>query len=134
MIELDEKFIFIFIEDFDLPLNHPVDNYYFEVIDLSINLKINYKWLKWGLQFFKEISKNIKDLDFSQTINDSYTYKNFDNTILYKLEDSTYVETGGEVELDIAPDTIVFLKLKLTLGEFLLLNHVYKPAFATIQQ
>lgn len=62
MIEFkDYQFYFIdYYESYD---PHPVYDYFFMINDLSINLKINMKWLLWGFYFLNNIKNEIKYLN-----------------------------------------------------------------------
>ena len=56
IIEYNPSYEFCFTEE-KIKIEHPLSNYYTKLDDLSINLYINLKWIKWGYYFFKSIEK-----------------------------------------------------------------------------
>ena len=66
--ELDKKFIFCFVEDVEVGKLSPVSDYYTKVDDLSINLLISLKWIKWGYFFMTSMSEELDYLKNEYTL------------------------------------------------------------------
>lgn len=142
IIQLEKKYEFVFLDQNEIKIDHPVSDYFFKLNDLSINLIISLKWILWGYFFLNSISKEIK--------NPTYNYES--EKILTKIIQKNY-NLGEEVEHLLLIDneeiksfekleeriknfynnaifdenTRIHLKLKLNLREYLILNHLLFP-------
>ena len=58
IIPFDKKYELGWLEDKDIKIMHPVSEYFLKLDDLSLNLLIALKWIKWGYFFFSSISKS----------------------------------------------------------------------------
>ncbi len=139
LIPLDKKYEFALLEE-DLKIKHPVSNYYTKISDLSINLIISLKWIKWGFMFMKSISDNLTYIDYPSEIFLINTIQK--NIKLGKEEkheiliDNLIVETEENLEKLIEnfynnkifnDNTKIHVKLKLNLREFLVINNCLFP-------
>ena len=61
IIQLEKKYEFVFLDQNEIKIDHPVSDYFFKLNDLSINLIISLKWILWGYFFLNSISKEIKN-------------------------------------------------------------------------
>lgn len=72
IINVEENVHFkILINTFKSIDSHPFINYYFDSSDLSINLKCELQWIKYGWKFFETIKKSLND---EQIIQNYLTY------------------------------------------------------------
>ena len=145
IIEYDDKFKFCFVENEEEKGLHPVSNYYTKLDDLSINLLISLKWIKWGyffmvslcngLDLIKEdykfkhiISKSIQIMEESKEnkkiiIIDNVEIENsldFENLIKNQYNDEILGVLFGA-------NTKIHIKLKINLREFLIISHEIYP-------
>jgi hypothetical protein len=60
IIKFNNDYKFFFLEDKSIKFKHPVDNYYLQIYDLSVNLLISLKWIEWGYFFLSTISTELK--------------------------------------------------------------------------
>jgi hypothetical protein len=145
-IPLDKKFIFCFLEEKDIRLDHPISDYYFKINDLSINANISFKWIFWGFYFFNSISEEIKKPEYSikfvlnKEILDKWDFSKKKNHIL--MFNDTVI--NSEVELiDLIEkeyslsifdeNTKIHIKLKINLDEYLLITNCYFPTLACFE-
>ncbi len=147
IIEFDKKYEFFFLEDFETKIYHPVSDFKYELKDLSVNLLINLKWIKWGYAFFSQLYFNLnkleEEIDLKELITDSI-HKSI------KIEKKEKVLLLDDVELKTNQDfenclqnyylnrnfknlfnenTEVHFKLKLNLNEYLALTNILNPTF-----
>lgn len=135
LIPFDEDYIVIFLEE-KTDFKHPVSSYFFNVKDLSINLLISLKWMEWGLKFFEEIRKNMGE----ESLNDVVT-SSISNIVETEGKELIYID-GVEINEINSKDifffysieafdenTLIHIKLKLTLSNFLRLNFELFPYF-----
>ena len=149
--ELDKKFIFCFVEDAETGRLSPVSDYYTKVDDLSINLFISLKWIKWGYFFmnsmceeldsFKDeyktsniISKSIQSLkevdehkkiiiiDDEKIENESDFIKIIENLYNSPILGKIFSENDK-----------VHMKLKLNLREYIIITNVLYPRLLRTQ-
>lgn len=146
IIPFNKKYIFIFVEDSNLKFMHPVSNYFLKINDLSINLVISLKWIRWGYFFFNSLSKELKIYTYSlnEIIVDSLQGQQFNliekNHIL--IIDNEIVENEEKVDtlLDIFysqdffdENTKIHIKLKLNLRDYLIISNLLFPALSTFE-
>lgn len=143
--ELDKKFIFCFVEDVEIGRLSPVSDYYTKVDDLSINLLISLKWIKWGYFFmssicegldsFKDeykicniISKsiqNLKEIDEYKKIITIDDEKIEDESDFIKIIENLYSsQILGKL---FSENDKVHIKLKLNLREYVIVTNVLYP-------
>lgn len=131
---------FFYSEDNDCNPS-PVDKYYLSAHELSITLKIKLKWVLFGYYFLSSISTTIGDEHIYtsrrllvDSINsdlvyptaphvltlDSYTINN-DIGLLTEILDSEYTESYYD------ENTLVRLKLKINIVEYIMINNMLYP-------
>ena len=139
LIKLDST-IFFFTEE-PVIMESPVDHYYMKVYDLSINLRIKLKWVLYGYYFFACISEEVTSINpeyttrrlLSTSINADLVLPQKKHQIL--LDDSIIVDVD---ELDrrlsgvynnafFEENSVAHLKLKINVGEYLLLQNAAFP-------
>lgn len=137
IIEFDKNFIFSFSEEREKG-SHPADDYFFILEDLSINLVIKLKWILWGFHFLNEISNNVIHLrqeeEFEKSIEKSINF-NFNKHILYiedivinSINDVNNLIKNLNEEKIYSSNTLISMKLKLNLKEFLLISYIFYPS------
>jgi len=142
--ELEPSFKFSFFEDRKQIPQHPADDYYLKMSDLSINNIVALKWAKWVFFFFDEISNNIKniegyDLSLGALVEGSI-HSRQDLSIIKKPHvltiDSIVIKNKLDFEGVLAKtydnelfhkNTKTHFKLKLNLDEFLVVAHLFYP-------
>lgn len=141
-IELDNNYIFCFMEDEWIKISHPLSDYYLKIDDLSINLLINLKWIKWGFFFLKSISenlerKNINFEDFIQKGIGEIKEIKYDKHILiidgmetWDLKDM--IENFYSDKL-FDENTKIHLKLKINLRDYLIISNLLFPTLIKIK-
>jgi len=150
IIPLDKEYVFCFIED-KVCFKHPVSNYYLMLDDLSINLLISIKWVKWGYFFFDSLSKELDKLD------ESYTLENIISKSLQEIpiikENKKKIELDNieinannfesilnekyfikELEHIFNENTKVHLKLMINLREFLIISNILYPTLVKFKK
>ena len=140
IIELDERFVFCFVEDLDICQISPVSNYYTKLDDLSINLLISIKWLKWGFFFLTSLSEELDkivdeyaiDQIISKSIQNKENLKIIENKKILILDDDIVDNINFKDKLEIYktfPDknTKAHFKLKLNLREYLIITNMLYP-------
>lgn len=144
IIELDASYEFCFIEE-KINIEHPLCNYYTKLDDMSINLYISLKWIRWGYFFMTSISSNLDVLKQEYKINDIvskgiHALREEDEKEKEIIVDDIRISSGSEFE-DIlknqynckilgkifSENTKVHLKLKLNLREYLIITNVLYP-------
>lgn len=139
-----ENYILVFFEKGDYIPSHPMDEYYLLMFDLSINLKINFKWLYWGFNFLDELrneiiflDKNLLDVNlkiiYNKEINHKILFKKSDLNQFDNFIEIQKIELENLVSKNIFLDEIIHLKMHLTLYEYLLITSVYTPALIKLQ-
>lgn len=143
IIPFDDSYSFSFLEDFFIKFFHPVSNYYLKLNDLSINLLISLKWVKWGYFFLSSISNELKNIDNDYQLNvfidKSLQSINKMNLIkephLLLIDDKVIVDSNDFNDLlenfyskDIFDsNTKIHLKLKLNIDEYLIISNILFP-------
>jgi hypothetical protein len=146
IIDFDEEYILTFLEEEYIDATSPVSEYYLKLDDLSINLLISLKWIIWGFIFLDSISKEIlktkEELSLENLIENSINKSKdlklikdqeheliIDDQIIYSKKDfENLIENFYNWEI-FDENTKVHMKLKINLREFLIISHMYKPAF-----
>lgn len=152
-IEFDDSYQFCFLEDKDLKILHPVSNYYLKLDDLSINLFISLKWIKWGHKFFISLKNELDNMNNQQPANYnidkiiSTSIQKFDSIKINEKEklliiDNKIVNVGEDfnvflknnydnekLNLIFNSNTKIHLKLKLNLREYLIITNILYPTF-----
>ena len=140
IIELDERFEFCFVEDLDMKQMSPVSNYYTKLDDLSINLLISTKWLKWGFFFLTSLCEELDKISdeyvidqiISESIHSKENLKIIENKKILILDDDIVDNINFKDKLEIYktfPDknTKAHFKLKLNLREYLIITNMLYP-------
>ena len=155
-IEYDSRYIFTFLENKEDISPHPVDNYYLQLHDLSINLLISLKWIKWAIFFFKSLAEALDKLGDNYTIENILTtpiqniktLKNEERERIFIIDDNI-IQSDEDIKLLFSklyensflnpeinplfhPNTKVHLKLKLNLREYLIVSNLLFPCFMKI--
>lgn len=140
IIELDASYEFCFLEE-RINIEHPLCDYYTKLDDMSINLYISLKWIRWGYFFVTSISSNLDILKQEYKINEIvskgiHVLKEEDEREKEIIIDGIKVDSENEFE-DIlknqydckifSENTKVHLKLKLNLREYLIVTNVLYP-------
>lgn len=141
IIPFDDKYEFEFLEEYEKNPKHPVSNYYLKLDDLSINLLISLKWIKWGYFFFKSIKNELDNLD------NDFKIEKITETSIQKLKeekkekiliiDNKEIQNDYEFEKNLNEfyldndcfdkNTKIHLKLKLNLSEYLIISNMLYP-------
>ncbi len=141
IIPLNVNYEFIFLED-KVKISHPLSEYYLKLDDLSINLYISFKWIKWGYFFLKSICDgldNIKDdYEMSYIISKGIQdIKRMDEKKKIIILDDKEIESELKLDKTILEDyswdyidtnTKIHMKLKMNLREFLILSYMLYPS------
>ena len=140
IIELDVNYEFCFVEE-RIDIQHPLCNYYTKLDDMSINLYISLKWIKWGYFFMRSISSNLDILSQEYRLSDIvskgiHALKDVDEGKKELIIDDILINSDGEFE-DIlknkyncqifSENTKIHLKLRLNLREYLIITNVLYP-------
>lgn len=150
MIDLDNSFRFVFVEDSKVRTLNPVSNYYFKLDDLSINLLISLKWLKWAYFFMKSIKNGIDEIEDNNSLERIITKSIQDfrkNNLEYEKKiiiiDNEIVEDDDKFVFLVEnfyskswfdENTKVHVKLKLNIGEYLLLTNSLFPTLVKVRR
>lgn len=121
---------------------HPISDYFLKINDLSINILISLKWIRWGFFFFKSISEELKS-DFNDynvnTMISNALESPFEDLVEKShilLIDNYEIKTENELDELINnfynnkifdENTKIHFKLKLNLREYLLISNVLFP-------
>lgn len=142
IIPFDKKYEFTFTEE-KIKIIHPVSNYYLKLDDLSINLLISLKWIRWGYIFFNSIEKELDQIKNDFTL-DQIISNSISNLIINKEEkkiiliDNTKILNENHFEEILKKtytnqifneNTKIHIKLKLNLREYLIISHMLFPTF-----
>lgn len=143
IIPFDDRYEFVFLEEYDINLQHPASNYYLKLDDMSVNLLISLKWIEWGYRFLELLKKELDNLD------DDFKLENITSKSLQKLdkenkkdkiiilddEEVSNNEKFREILKDFYLDkpyfdknTKIHLKLKINLSEFLIISNMLYPS------
>ena len=145
IIDVPEDYFFYFSENKSNLGNHPCSDYYLKLNDLSINLIISLKWIKWGFFFMTSLSENLDKLkdgyELESIISNSIQIKKYtiheeskkiitiDNEIINEKSLSEiinyYIDDDFSKLFD--DNTKIHLKLKINLREFLIISHELFP-------
>lgn len=145
IIEFDSSFEFCFVEDSSDKSLHPASDYYLKASDLSINLLISLKWIVWGYNFFKSLSKELEKLDSDYSLDyllsDGIQDKRLfilpeavhlliiDNNLI-KSDEDLYSLINNLYSFPLFNEnTKIHLKLKINLREFIIISHFLFPTF-----
>ena len=149
--ELDKKFIFCFVEDIEIGKLSPVSDYYTKLDDLSINLLISLKWLKWGYFFMSSICHELDSLKNEYRLSDivSKSLQNLEDIKEYKkiiTIDDQKIETENDFLKIIDnfyndevlgqifnENTKVHIKLKMNLREYIIVTNILYPRLLRIE-
>ena len=142
LIDFNEQYEFHLLEAADISKNefkHPAMDYFLTINDLSANLEIKLKWLKWGFFFFNSLSKEFLNpkrearFNFFDNVQEELkTIKKKDHVLLldnFIIENETQMMDVYENFYKglITSNQDVKLKLKLNLDEFLMIDNLYIP-------
>ena len=155
--EFDENYDFFFVEESWVKFLHPVSNYYLELNDLSINLLISLKWVKWGYRFFSFLSAELENSDELKNLYQIDTINSIITDSLQKFSEEfvNMEEFKHIISIDniIVNDTIEFnkllkdvydtemynenskisLKMKINLREYLIISNCLFPHLSTFE-
>ena len=141
IIDFDRNFKFTFLEDNNIKFNHPVSDYYLKINDLSINLLISLKWIKWAYFFFESLSKDIKDEFYNYQLQELIP-KSIQQIINWKEEEHVLLIDNYSINNESSlnelleniynsdifnANTKIHVKLKLNLREYLIISNVLFP-------
>lgn len=144
IIELDTSYEFCFLEE-KINIEHPLCNYYTKLDDMSINLYISLKWIKWGYFFMTSISSNLDILKQEYKINEIiskgiHVLKEENEEKKEIIIDDIKIGSENEFEHILEhqynckilgkifnENTKIHLKLKLNLREYLIITNVLYP-------
>lgn len=142
---------FSFLEE-KLNIDHPLSEYYMKLDDLSINLYINLKWIRWGYFFLKSLSENLDLLKEEYSINRiiSQAVGNISEISEWKKEliiDDVKIKSDLDFEnliKDVYDDEIlgriftentkIQMKLKINVREYLILTNMLYPTLVKWQK
>lgn len=142
---------FSFLEE-KLNIDHPLSEYYMKLDDLSINLYINLKWIRWGYFFLKSLSENLDLVKEEYSINRiiSQAVGNISEISEWKKEliiDDVKIESDLDFEnliKDVYDDEIlgriftentkIQMKLKINVREYLILTNMLYPTLVKWQK
>ena len=142
---------FSFLEE-KLNIDHPLSEYYMKLDDLSINLYINLKWLRWGYFFLKSLSENLDLVKEEYSINRiiSQAVGNISEISEWKKEliiDDVKIKSDLDFEnliKDVYDDEIlgriftentkIQMKLKINVREYLILTNMLYPTLVKWQK
>ena len=119
--------------------------------DLSINLYISLKWIRWGYYFLKSLSKKLDDIKEEYKMNDIISksiqkihynkeenktiiidYKEVDNDENFEnLLNNVYLNNNPEIY---DSNTKIHMKLKLNLREYLVITNMLHPTLIKWQR
>lgn len=139
LIKIKANTIVNYNEDKETMLKSPICGTYFIIEDLSINLNINFKWCLYGYFFMISISQTInnvyetyhKDI-FSESIEKNYKINKNEHIILFDKKNVNDEEFFLKLINDnfyqkINKNTIISLKLKINIHEFIILQNTSHP-------
>lgn len=142
---------FSFLEE-KLNIDHPLSEYYMKLDDLSINLYINLKWIRWGYFFLKSLSENLDLVKEEYSINRiiSQAVGNISEISEWKKEliiDDVKIKSDLDFEnliKDVYDDEIlgriftentkIQMKLKINVREYLILTNMLYPTLVKWQK
>lgn len=140
MIKLDPQYMFVFLEERDSKV-HPSCAYYLKLDDLSMNLLVPLRWIKWSYFFLASTSSNLDELgseyDFKNMVTNSISHIPEIKSEKRVLEiDGKSINNQEEFELLLeefysmrvfTPSTKIHLKLKVNLHDYILISNVLFP-------
>lgn len=150
IIPLNDKYVFTFLEDSDIKLQHPLSNYYLKLDDLSINLLISLKWIEWGYFFLTSLSTELdgikEDYSLNNIISKSIQKQNDQNeSKKILILDDRLIEDRKALDNALKDiycnnilgplfdeNTKVHMKLKINLREFLIISHIAFPTLMKV--
>jgi hypothetical protein len=151
IIEFNRMYEFSFLEE-KLNIDHPLSEYYMKLDDLSINLYINLKWIRWGYFFLKSLSENLDLVKEEYSINRiiSQAVGNISEISEWKKEliiDDVKIKSDLDFEnliKDVYDDEIlgriftentkIQMKLKINVREYLILTNMLYPTLVKWQK
>lgn len=145
IIDFDNSYEFVFLDDSTIKIMHPVSEYYLKLNDTSVNILISLKWLKWSYVFMTLLSKNLDNLDndynFPSLINKSIQVDMFDNiptiphiliidnNIIDSLESLDNLINNLYNQPIFDENTKIHVKLKINLIDYLIISNCLFPTF-----
>jgi hypothetical protein len=140
IIPFDKRYEFEFLEE-KINIKHPVSNYYTKLDDLSVNLYISLKWIRWGYYFMDSFCKKMdlmEDLSYKYIISNSLQNLNEEKEVKKKiLIDSFEISSDKEFEKILYENYMnnslfnsnskIHMKLKLNLREYLIVTNMLYP-------
>ncbi len=141
MIEFDNSYEFVFLEEKNKNIKHPISGYYMILNDLSINILISLKWCIWGYVFFNSLKTELNEISREYKLDEMF--KNaiqkieeieekeriliLDGNIISKKEDFNELIDNFYNKSIFNENTKVHFKLKLNLKDYLLLTNYLYP-------
>lgn len=142
MIEVDNSFKLVLVEEKSLLYDNPLSNYYYKLDDLSINLNITFKWILWGYKFLYDLSIILKENkeELTHLIMKSNQNKNnkinefeyidhliiLDDEIINNINHLNYLIINNYSSKLFTKNTKIHFKLKMNLSDYLILtNNLY---------
>lgn len=119
---------------------NPLEDYFLNINDLSINSLITLKWLKWGFFFYTEMIKELKkldeDIEINKLTNNSINKISFEKKENILIIDDNIINNNNDLNILIekfynpiifSENTQIHIKLKLNINEFLIINNLFYP-------
>lgn len=132
--------MFCLVEDLEMRELHPASEYYTKLDDLSINLILSLKWIKWGYFFLSSLCENLNSLEnhnLKEIVSKSIQeiQENEENIKIILIDD---LIIKNEVELNeviknkysekiFNKNTKIHMKLKMNLREYLIITNMLYP-------
>ena len=153
LIPLDNTYYMGLADTLGKRLSHPLNDYYYKVSDLSINIYGSLKWAIWGYKFLKSISSDLNIL-YEETLISGIKFNPVpfsinsplefppQSTHLLLLDDIAIVNEGHfytliNNEYNAAyfdKNSKIHWKLKINLNEFLILQSELTPIMTKMQE
>lgn len=125
-----------------------MSKYFLKLNDLSINLLISLKWIKWGYFFLSSISKELVDIKEEYSLESlipnsihpeiiNLAEKNhiilIDNNLIENKEDLNNLIKNFYISEIFDENTKIHLKLKLNLREYLIISNILFPVLVKFE-
>lgn len=146
IVPLNTEYKFVFLEEREHD-THPVSEYFLKLSDLSINLMINLKWIRWGFFFLSSLSKELLKLDeyYLSTLIEDSIQKNLGLTKKEKhillIDDYEMKNDDLETLLEefysmniFNENTKIHMSLKINLDEFLVISQDLYPSLLKFEE
>lgn len=140
IVPFDKRYEFEFLEE-KINIKHPLSDYYTKLDDLSVNLYISLKWIRWGYYFLDSFSKKldlIEGFKYGDIISNSLQILKEEEEVNKEiLIDGFKINNVEEFEKILYDNYIcsgffdsnskIHMKLKLNLREYLIITNMLYP-------